>query len=194
MRIFYNQKEMLFCERYWANVLHKNRNNFSAIEKVSTNFDLTDANNYLLNCYEGYFLQKLEKSVGMKLNQFIAKSDLEFKFLKPTDFPITVWRGVAKPSNKADSIQKALFEKALKTQNGDIIYMPEYAYASMDKDYADSFMHKNGILYQIEVPKGAKISGMYTCTFPRYSKFECTETEEIAKGKLIKLIYIKNEK
>lgn len=191
MRIFFRHKEKLFCERYWNHVLKKNKN-MKKIDRVSTGFDITDANNYLLGCCGRGYLSKFRKSVGMNIDKFIACSDLEFKFLKPTKEPLTLWRGIGTPDYGNNSFPQVLFEKSLKTQKGDIVYMPEYAYASASREYSEFYTKMDGgILYQIEVPKGAKISRANEYIFPRYSKFECIGTEEIENGKLIKLRYIK---
>ncbi len=194
MKIQATQKTELFCQKYWNNVLQKNKKNLNSINKISTNFDLTDVNRYLLDYYEDGFLPDLEKSIGMKLNEFIVKSDLEFKFLKPTKTPLTLWRGVGNPDYMTNPLLKALFKKSLDAKEGDIVCMPIYAYTSTDREYSELFLRRNGgILYQIEVPQGSKISGFVDYTFPRYSRFECTGTEQLEDGKLIKLKYIKPE-
>lgn len=186
--------DRLFCQKYWDYILQKNKKNISKIDKVSTSFDLTDVNNYLLDCCQESYLPKLERSLGMPINKFIAKSDMEFKFLKPAKTNYTVWRGIGKPEYWAGDFPQALFKKTVEAKKGDIVFMPEYAYSSLDREFSEYYLRRNGgILYQIEVPKGAKLSGDWkgnTHVFPRYSKFECIETEDIRDGKLIKLRYI----
>ena len=48
----------------------------------------------------------------------------------------------------------------------------------------------NGLLYEITVPRGAKLSKKSNYIFPRYSKFECTGVEDQKDYRLIKLKYL----
>ena len=73
--------------------------------------------------------------------------------------------------------------------------MREYAFASDDKTYAqDIYTQDDGILYEITVPKGARIADDWNYIFPRESMFLCTqntvEKEKNKKYHLIKLTYI----
>lgn len=79
--------------------------------------------------------------------------------------------------------------------------MKEYAYATSDINYANGYLTNNrGILYDIEIPKGARVSvvGDNSATneivFPRSSKFECVGKEHVQDANndymKIKLKYI----
>ena len=79
-----------------------------------------------------------------------------------------------------------LYKKRLDIKKGETIDMKEYAYATSDIDYARGYLTNNkGILYDIEIPKGSKVSvtGANTATnevvFPRSSKFECVGKEHV---------------
>lgn len=79
-----------------------------------------------------------------------------------------------------------LYLKRLGVKKGDIIDMKEYAYATSDISYAKVYMPNNrGVLYEIEVPKGAKVSrtGIIgeqdEIVFPRSSKFECVDVKQV---------------
>ena len=59
--------------------------------------------------------------------------------------------------------------------------MKEYAYATPDINYAKVYLPNNkGITYEIEIPKGARVSRTQKeVVFPRSSKFECVDTKRI---------------
>ena len=130
------------------------------------------------------------------LKQIMFQSDKEFKLLKPLERDITLWRGVSMPTHKMEERYISVFDKAYNIKKGDITYMPEYAYASDDKNYASLFASNSNkaILYEIQVPQGAKLSQTWAYVFPRASKFECIGTVENKTEqnttKLIKLKYI----
>ena len=63
--------------------------------------------------------------------------------------------------------------------------MREYAYATSDIEYARGYLtNDKGILYDIEIPVGARVSlkgyGVNNeIVFPRSSKFECVGTQRV---------------
>lgn len=75
--------------------------------------------------------------------------------------------------------------------------MPEYAYATSDIDYAKIYLPDNkGIIYDILIPKGARVSktgyGINNeIVFPRCSQFECVGTGQQGEAFIVKLKYIK---
>ena len=179
----------LFCQKYWQNILNTHKKKLP-YTKVSTSFDITDINRVLLGQASEKYAKNLEKSLDMSIVEFIKKTDIEFKSVTPLKEDKIVWRGIPNPGE--DKKRCLRYGKALNTKAGDIICMPEYAYASDEKTYAQGFAGSNGILYEIQIPKGAKISRQ-PFIFPRYSKFKCidiVEPKESVTYKLIKLIYI----
>lgn len=147
------------------------------------------------------FTEKVSLLDNKSVNDVMIESDIEFKRLKPTQEKLTVYRCVGeKPSFFSEY---KMYQKRYNTKPGDIIYMPEYAYAASDEGYAKCFMSdKNGILYEIEVPEGSRVSltgdikqGKMPpgneCVFPRASKFLCTDRKIMQNGNVhIKLKYI----
>ena len=184
----------LFCEEYWARQSAKNLFKTKKLNHLSHLFDLDEANYFLLGCSEAGFYtntQQVDNDISLNIREVILNSDKEFKILKPIGEKITLWRGI-----NGDNFPKR-FQQSYDTKVGDTIYMQGYAYASISKSYAECFAKDNSgksILYEIEVPKEARLSRKIHYCFPRYSKFECTEIEEQEQYKLIKLKYLpKNE-
>lgn len=188
-KIFKTSKP-LFCEEYWAK-----RQSLSkpTLDKLSKSFELHDVNYFLLGD-NNLKLHTILNSDFPSLNvqDVITLTDKEFKQLKPTKKQLTLWRGIV-----PYSIFTERFKKSYETKKGDVVCMPEYAYSSFTKNYAEAFAKssdRKGILYEIMVPKGSKISQAIHCIFPRYSKFLCTDVVEKERFKLIKLKYLPKEK
>ena len=186
----------LFCEEYWARQSLRNLFKTKRLEHVTRSFDLYDVNYFLLG-YKGPYSTNSKSLLyadypPVTVHDAISISDREFKVLKPTKKKMTLWRGI-----DGSSVFSERFKEAYNTKAGDIIYMPGYAYAAAEKWYAESFGKrggKRGILYEITVPKGAKLSKKSSYIFPRYSKFECMDVEDQEAYRLIKLKYLpKNE-
>lgn len=180
------QQGKLFCQQYWERVL----NGAKTLEETSVKHheNLTHVNtSAILRTYNTWFSQK-------ELRQIIIQSDKEFKLLKPLEKDITLWRGVSEPPMMEHKRFMKSFDKAYETKKGDVIFMSEYPYASDEKNYAELYSSYGyrGIFYEIKVPKGAKVSKTWAYVLPRYSKFECTGTEEIKdKDRVTKLIKLK---
>ena len=180
----------LFCEEYWARQLTTPLFKPKRLEHVSHYFDLHDVNYLLLGYINSNFNANSKlyaDSPPITVKDAISISDREFKTLKPTRKKLTLWRGI-----EGSYVFPERFQKAYNAKVGDIIYMPEYAYASQLKVHAERFAE--GLLYEITVPRGAKLSKKSNYIFPRYSKFECTGVEDQEAYRLIKLKYLpKNE-
>lgn len=176
----------LFCEEYWARQSIKALFKPKRLEHVSHYFDLHDVN-YLLLGYMNHNFNANSKlyadSPPVTVKDAISLSDREFKMLKPIRKNLTLWRGI-----EGNYVFPERFQKAYNAKAGDIIYMPEYAYASQLKMHAERFA--KGLLYEITVPKGAKLSKKSNYIFPRYSKFECLAVEDKEYYRLIKIKYL----
>ena len=187
----FTKNKPLFCEEYWARQSKKNLFK-KRLEHVSRSFDLYDVNYFLLG-YRGVGAVDAKSLLyadnpPVTVHDAISASDKEFKMLKPTRKNLILWRGL-----EGCSVFPERFKNAYDAKVGDIVYMPGYAYASAEKWYAEGYSDrqgKRGILYEIVIPKGAKLSKKSSYIFPRYSKFECTGVEEKEKYKLIKLKYL----
>ena len=176
----------LFCEEYWARQSIKNLFKSKRLEHVSHYFDLHDVNYLLLGYMNSNFNANSKlyaDSPPITVKDAISLSDREFKLLKPIRKNLTLWRGI-----EGNYVFPERFQKAYNAKAGDIIYMPEYAYASELKMHAERFA--NGLLYEITVPRGAKLSKKSNYIFPRYSKFECIGVEDKEDYRLIKLKYL----
>ena len=123
----------LFCEEYWAKRSIKNALS-KKLKHVSHTFDLHDVNYFLL----GYVGENSNsKSLlyadypPITVHDVISITDKEFKRVKPTKNKMVLWRGI-----EGYDIFPERFEKCYNTKKGDIIYMPEYAFASENKIFA----------------------------------------------------------
>ncbi len=167
----------LFCQQYWQNVLKKNKE----IPNVGR-FDFADVNDELMGFNNNYL------SSG-HLEFRLKNNDLAQKLLsKPAENDITLWRGIQQPNEKY-KYAKNMFEKCSNLKSGDVFYMPEYSFWSENKKEAMSYANKNGIIYELKVPKGTNILQLIYPIFKRASKFLCTKNTLILEGKN-KLNYI----
>jgi len=192
-----SKSKPLFCEEYWRNIAKNTKPSKEYKSRISTAIDI--------HCINKYFIKNnlkkdvLENTINMPLNKFIAQTDKEFKQLTPTEYSLVLWRGVSAPP--IDAKRNARYKQSYKCKVGDIVFMPEYAYASESENVALAFalddVNQNGIVYKINVPKGAKINNGAHFIFPRCSKFECLDvqnmTENEVKYKLITLNYLPPE-
>lgn len=173
-----------FCHQYWQQIksegLLKNSNQTS----VKLHGYLNGINHHLVTGASPKNMDKEFMSLGLTPRDMITLTDIEFKTLKPTTETIHAFRSIGE---KPDFFSEyKLYKKRLDIKNGETIDMKEYAYATSDIDYARGYLTNNkGILYDIEIPKGSKVSvtGANTATnevvFPRSSKFECVGKEHV---------------
>lgn len=163
-----NNKE-LFCHQYWRKVLTHNKE----IPNVSR-FEFNDANIALMGFTH-----------SNNLNSLIKDNDLAQKLLsKRIDNDIVLWRGISKPDTDNNKYNYAinLYKKCSTLRKGDTFYMPEYSFWSDNKNTALNYGNKNGILYELKVPKGTNIFQKIYPIFQRASKFLCTENNTIVNG------------
>lgn len=198
-------KELLpkaqYCYKYWASALDEGLVRQGHKESVDLHGQLHGINHhFILSAYPKHLDQKIFV-LGEELTprEMIFRADMDFKRLKPTTESMKVFRCVGeKPDFFAEYPQ---YEKRLKVKKGEIINMREYAYATSDIGYANVYLpNGRGITYEIEIPKGARVSRTGDIgktdevVFPRSSRFECLDTQHIQDGDsdytLIKLRYI----
>lgn len=174
----------LFCHQYWAKMQEKGYLKEARHSSVDMHGYLNGINHHFITSPNPKHMDLPAVGIELTPREMITLSDVQFKALKPTTEAMTVYRGIGE---KPDFFSEyKLYKQRLGIKKGDVIDMKEYAYATSDKSYAQVYMPNNsGIMYEIEVPKGARVSqqGSGTSTdeivFPRSSKFECTGTERI---------------
>ena len=197
--------DSLFCKKMWQDEFPDGKIKTFPYSKVTYHGRFNAFNHLLIKggCPSD-FNSPHPLLFNKTVKEIITESDVEFKRLKPTSQKLTVYRCIGeKPDFFAEY---KIYLKKYNTKPGDVIYMPEYAYAASDTGYAKSFLsYKNGIVYEIEVPEGSRVSltGKITdgkmshgheCVFPRFSRFLCTAKSKDEKGHVyLKLKYIKPE-
>ena len=194
-----------FCSEFWGNVQDAGELRFFDRSSVPHHSKLNTFNHILVRPYEEIFAGEMQKTSslleGKSPYEILKETDIAFKRLKPTEENITVYRCIGE---KPDFFKEyALYKKACNIKVGEKLTMPEYAYAASDKNYAMVYAANNrGIMYEIVVPKGSKVSltdklvngklpDGNECVFPRSSHFECLEKTIDENGLIhIKLKYL----
>ncbi len=147
----------LFCHQYWKEMTDKGIVKQTMAKSVSLHEYLNGINHHLIK--SPYPKQMDEELINLTITprQMITKSDIEFKNLKPLKNNLTVFRCIGE---KPDFFSEyKLYQKRLNIKRNEIIDMKEYAYATSDLQYARCYLpNDKGIIYQIEIPKGAKVS------------------------------------
>ena len=186
MQINKIQNQELFCQKYWKRILSKEN---KPVNKLSQSFHIHEINQYLIGGYR--------PMAGKNIANIVRETDKDFKFFKPTDKELVLWRGIDDTEIYKHPYIQALNSKCKKLKEGEILRMREYAYATDDKEYAQIYNQDNGIMYEITVPKGSKIADDWNYTFPRESRFLCTQNcvvkEKNKRYNLIKLTYLSKQ-
>lgn len=175
------EKPLKICQEYWNRQLLNRVNNKT---EVSCHHLLHEVN---LNSL-------FSDSFYASHNPIIQKADKEFRELKPTEQNMTIWRGIRVPDKNSFFYNKYiqyLFDKANSLKLNDRFVMREYAYAGYTQDDAEMYASHNGIVFKINVPRGAKISrNKIDITLPRYSELICRDIEKYKYYKMYTLDYI----
>ena len=178
--------------------LFKGKTTTDAKTSVRLHHELVIINRFLnglkSNIKSGKQMLRLSRFKG-SVEQMMKETDLEFKTLEPTANDMTLYRAIfntAKDKNSAEYLALLKRQKSLKP--GDKFVMRGYAYSTphnTNNPYIES--PDTSIIYQIEVPKGARIShdGLGEFIFPRYSACEVIDNTLTKKGiNIIKSRYI----
>lgn len=198
------QSKKGFCQEFWGRMVKK-RLRYKNGEIVSLGTPTTVEHHWSLYSFNGMLNGTSPVDLGRALKpsfyhgpeltvkEGIFITDFGFKKkLSPITENITVYRGIPSrpPFMKAENY---LFEEAINLKPGEIIAMREYAYVTTNINYAaKGYTGDKGILYEINIPKGARISTRgHESVMPRYSRFKCISNETLEDGShKIKLEYI----
>ena len=194
-----NISKPLFCEEYWSNAFKGGSVKTTQKKFVNLHEYLNSINPHCLLSSNPKEFDEIVPQTGKTIREMIRETDREFKTLKQTEGSFKVYRAIGEKPDFFNTYP--LYRKAKSVKSGDIIDMKEYAYATSDKSYANSYLtNNNGIPYEIEIPAKSKVSrtGDRLSTdeviFPRASKFLCTEVEHILDANsdymLVKCKYI----
>ena len=199
-KVVQNVNKPPFCKQYWN--LRLNNNNKPIFQRsVSLHEKLNGINHHFISSPHPKDMNLPAPNCKLTPRKMISKTDFEFKILKPQDKELTVYRCIGE---KPDFFSEyKLYQKRLNIKKGDIINMREYAYCTSDRSYAEVYLpNRKGILYEIIIPKGSRISEIgdgvnNEVVFPRSSKFKCLEVTKVKNDKddylHVKLEYIKPE-
>ena len=175
--------EPLFCEKLWKECAEENMLKPLNRDYVSLHGELNGINHFFITGANPELMSKEFMTTGLTPKEMISMADIEFKRLRPTKEPIRAFRCIGE---KPDFFSEyKLYRKRLNIKKGDTINMREYAYATSDIKYARGYLtNDKGILYDIEIPAGARVSlkgyGVNNeIVFPRSSKFECVGTQRV---------------
>lgn len=179
-----NKNKDLFCHKYWAWAQNQGAVRQTNNESVSLHGYLNGINHHFINSPYPKTMDETFYQTRMTPRQMISVTDFDFKELKPTTEKLNVFRCISKKPEFFS--EYPLYQKRCAIKKGDIIDMKEYAYATSDINYAKGYLPDNkGIMYEIEIPKGARVSrkGLLgsndEIVFPRSSKFECVNVKKV---------------
>ena len=189
----------LFCEEFWENKQQSALFKASNSESVSLHGYLNSINHHFHISPYPDKMDEVSVFTNMTPREMITKTDFEFKSLMPLGQDMKVFRGIGEKPDFFSTYK--LYQKALNIKKGETIRMSEYAYATSDINYANGYLlDGRGIMYEIEIPKGAKVSRIGNIgvsdeiVFPRCSEFKCTAVSQIKDAendfKLVKLKYL----
>ena len=174
-------RKIVTCDEYWNDMKKLGLLQPLKYKEVTYHGELNSFNHMLVGFGSCNFKQKCINT-NISIAKVITKTDFDFKRLLPIENSITVYRCIRKRPDYLEDVG-TLFKKSTQTQKGDIVTLKEYAYCSPQKDYAECFLSDGGIIYEIQLPKGAKISQRGAdCVLPRYFRAECLSNELTNEG------------
>ena len=176
IKILPNLKQQ-FCEKFWRKKPRLSKRDFLELQNALYSVNLK------LLTGEGPSLESYKRRFGYSFNKIITVTDNEFKSLNKTKKEMTVYRGISEPKEYDHPLLKKLYQDSFNTKKDDIIAARGYTFAAIRKSLGELFGFyggKSGILYEIKVPKGARLSVKSDeVVFPRYSQFKCLKSEKI---------------
>lgn len=184
--------KMPFCQQYWGKIaLHRRISG-----NVTYHGDLNGINHHLLWGINPEGLRKPFMHLGVTPHKMIQQTDAEMRALLKTKETIIAYRCIGQ---KPEFLERdfARYQKSLNVKEGDIVIMPEYAYATSDINYAHVYLPNNkGIRYVIEIEPGSQVSVIGNgknneIVFPRCSKFICKGVNKLGDTTEIMLRHIK---
>ncbi len=177
-------KKDLYCVEYWKDAVTEGLLKPSNQTSVKMHGYLNSINHNFIIPGQPKLMDSVHWQTNMTPREMISMTDFEFKRLKPLEQKMHVYRAIGEKPEFFSEYK--LYQKAKDIKKGDVMMMREYAYATSDPSYAQVYLTNNkGILYEIDVPEGAKISRIGDIgskdeiVFPRASRFECTDVKEI---------------
>lgn len=192
-------KKDLYCVEYWKDAAAEGLLKPSNQTSVKMHGYLNSINHNFIIPGQPKLIDSVDWQTKMTPREMISMTDFEFKRLKPLDQNLNVYRAIGEKPEFFSEYK--LYKKAKDIKKGDVMMMREYAYATSDPSYAQVYLTNNkGILYEIDVPEGSRISrkgiigSQDEVVFPRASKFECTDVKQIKDAEndytLVKLKYL----
>ena len=165
-----------FCQQFWKSIdLKPYRCRYG---RVTYHGHLNGINHHLTTHTNPEGLTQVFFGAGITPKEMIIITDAEFKALPKTTETIRAFRCIGEKPEFFEQ-EYARYMKSLGVKKGEIIRMPEYAYSSIDINFAKNFLYgTKGIIYDIEIPVGSRVS-LSGCdiVFPRSSRFECLGKE-----------------
>lgn len=191
-----------FCHQYWAKMQSERQLKPYPYRVVEYHGQFHGFNHLLVKGRVNYGFEAPAFNVGdgsLRLKDVIREADRQFKALKPTTETMTVYRCVGEKPPFFEQDAK-LYNQLFNTKKGDIITMPEYAYAAGGTQYSDVYkgFEGRGVTLEIEVPQGARVSHSgdivngkldnwgAECVFPRSSQVEVLDSKVLEDGSAYK--------
>lgn len=193
-----NPDAVPFCHQYWAAMQKERQLRPYPHKTVEHHGQFNGFNHLFVKGRVSYGFEAPAFNVGegeLLIKDVVREADRQFKCLKPTNEPVTVYRCVGEKPPFFEQETK-LYNKLFNTKKGDVIMMPEYPYAAGGTQYSDVYKgwEGRGTTLEIEVPKGARVSHSgdikdgkldswgAECVFPRSSRFEVLESKVLEDG------------
>lgn len=199
-----NSDKVPFCHQYWAK-MQKEGNLKPFPHKTVQDHPYFNSFNHLLvkgRVNYGFDAPAFAVEDGsLMIKDIIRRADMQFRSLKPTEQPMTVYRCIGEKLPFFEQDVK-LYNKLFNAQKGDIITMPEYAYAAGGTKYSDVYKgyEGRGVTLEIFVDKNARVSHSGNivdgkldnwgaeCVFPRGSRLEVLDSKVLEDGSCYKKV------
>ena len=199
-----NPDRVPFCHQYWAKMQSEGALRPYPYRVVENHGQFNSFNYLFVKGRVNYGFDSPAFAVGdgsLMIKDVIRQSDIQFKRLRPTEEPVTVYRCIGEKPPFMENDAK-LYKKLFDAKKGDIITMPEYAYAAGGTEYSDVYKgyEGRGVTMEIFVDKGARVSHSgdivdgkldnwgAECVFPRGSRLEVFDSKVLEDGSCYKKV------